>query len=337
MPDVSIEQKPTLDLLSIETPSLSSTNDMPVVETKPDATNEGKPPEQKPAPEEAKVAAPDEGKKPAESAPAETPDEDAAANAEPKKPAKGVQKRIDELVKQREDAERRADAERQEKLRLLALVEKGKEDKPAAEEPLARPTRTAFASDEAYEAALDEYIEAKSAATAQREIQKTIAEQRQKAEQEAVEKGQREVQAAYKARVEKILEKYPDYHEVAESPDVQVSMPIAHAIVASEHGPDIQYYLGKNPAEAQRISALSPVQQLVELGRLVAKFETPAKAVEPPEKPKPVLSAAPKPIKPLEAGSEAQSRKSPDEESMEEYATRRQKELAAERRPGARH
>jgi hypothetical protein len=54
--------------------------------------------------------------------------------------------------------------------------------------------------------------------------------------------------------------------------------PMAHAILHSEQGPDIAYHLGKNPAEAERISKLAPALQLVELGKIASKLEAPAEA-----------------------------------------------------------
>ena len=76
--------------------------------------------------------------------------------------------------------------------------------------------------------------------------------------------------------------------------------------------------LGKNPAEAKRLSSMNPAVQLVELGMILAKITAPAA-------PAPV-SAAPKPITPIKAGTESPN-KSADEMTMEEYASmRRQKE-----------
>jgi hypothetical protein len=321
--DVSLEHTPTLDLLEPSGPALSTTNDVPVVETKPDAIAAPKPEAEKP-----EVEAEDEVQE--ESAPPEKP-EDPAANAQPK-PAKGVQKRIDELVRQREE-------ERAEKLRLLAIVEGYNKPKAEAkvegedQEPQ-RPVRDPNAAPEVYEQALMDYADAKASWSARNEVQKVLAEEARKAEEREQAAAQKAAQETYIARVNKAVEKYPDYKAVAESPDVTVSMPMAHAIMTSEHGPDIAYHLGKNPQEAARIASLAPIQQLVEVGLIVAKLTAPAPAPAAPA-PKPAVSAAPKPIKPLESKGDTHV-KSPDEESMEEYAARRTKELKAERRPGVR-
>jgi hypothetical protein len=335
---MDVKEEFKIDLIPQAEPALSTRSDMPVVETKPDSH---------PAPEEKKPeakadAAPDEGKTkevPEESATPEEPADPAASDKPEGKPkSQGVQKRIDELVRQREE-------ERAEKLRLLAIIEgqsKPKpEVKPEAEEDPApqRPDRAAYTDPAAYESALADYADAKAAWSAKTAVREALAEEGRKRQEEAARQAQTAAQEAYNARVSKTAEKYADYKAVAESPDVQVSMPMAQAILQSEHGPDIQYYLGKNPAEAKRISSLHPLQQLVELGTIVAKLtattsETPAPAA-PATKPAPV-SAAPKPIKPLESKSEPAA-KDPSQMSMEEYAAYAKKRDAdAAKRSGAR-
>ena len=323
---MEVKEEITLDLIPQNEPALSTTNDVPVVETKPDAI--AAPEKKEPAPEpEAKEEVQEE------SAPPEKPEDPAANAADKGKPkSQGVQKRIDELVRQREE-------ERAEKLRLLAIVEGMNKPKDEAKteddtEPQ-RPVRDPNAAPEVYEQALLDYADAKASWSARNEVQKVLAEEARKAEEREQVAAQKAAQETYIARVNKAVEKYPDYKAVAESPDVTVSMPMAHAIMTSEHGPEIAYHLGKNPQEAARIASLAPVQQLVEVGLIVAKLTAQVPAPAAPA-PKPPISAAPKPIKPLESKGDTHI-KTPDEESMEEYASRRKKELAAERRPGVRH
>jgi hypothetical protein len=325
MAEIAVEKPITIDILDTKLPALSATSDMPIVETKPDASPEAKP------------AAPEEGKTPAESAPVEKPADPAASDEPEGKPkSQGVQKRIDELVRQREDAERRAEAERQEKLRLLALVEKGgKPEKPAEDEDPEpqRPAREAFAEPGAFESALAEYADKKADWSARRAVKEALAENDRAQQKRQIEQAQKQAQEAYAGRVQKAAEKYPDYKDVAESPNVTVSIPMAHAIMQSEHGPEIAYHLGKNPEEAKRIASLNPVQQLVEVGLIVAKLTATAPATAAPA-PKPAVSAAPKPITPLESKSDPVKR--PEEMGMDEYAEYAKKRDAPSRR-GAPH
>lgn len=342
---MEVIEKPQIDLLDIREPSLSATSDMPVIETKPDS--QAKPevkaevkPDNKPAAEEKpKVddkAAVVETKKPEDSATPETPEDDPAANAEPAPKAKGVQKRIDELVRQREE-------EKAEKLRLMAMLEQVHKPKPEPQEVVnedpepQKPVREAFGSTDEFVAALAEYADTKSSWSSRHAVADALAAEKRKVEQGQIEAGQKAARDAYAKRVEQAVEEFPDYKAVAESPDVLVSVPMAHAILHSDHGPKIAYHLGKNPEEAKRISLLSPPVQLMEMGLLVARLTAPAAAspVVTPAPQKPAVSAAPKPIKPLDATPETPT-KSPQDETMEEYAARRHREQAAERRPGAR-
>lgn len=319
----------TLDLLPTNEPALSATSDVPIIETQPDAS-----------PVKDVPAADKETPKAADTAPAEPAklsEDSSATPEEAKKPAKGVQKRIDELTRQREDERRAREAAEARELRILAALERatGVAEKPAKTEtePL-KPKSADFGDPDAYDNAVEDWIAAKSAWIADKRVAQRLDEENKKREQEVVLTQQKAVQDAFNKRVETARAKYPDYSEVAESAEVQVSFPMAYAILNSEQGPDIQYYLGKNPAEAERISSYKApdgnpdvARQLVELGIITARL------TQAPEKPKPV-SAAPKPISPISKSSETAP--SPEEESMEQYAARRTKELNSVR-PGVRH
>lgn len=329
---MNIEKPATVDILDAPKPSLSSTSDMPVVETQPDST-----PKAAPTDKDVK-AAPVEGKTDTEES--ATSPESASASEPPAKPARGVQKRLDELTKKIGDAERLADTERQEKLRLLALLEaKGKPEPEKMHddsEPV-RPQKADFADPDAYDKALDDYIDTRSAWRAEKAITEAREKDRKEVEQRQIAEGQQAARDAYTSRVEKAREKYADYSEVAESPSVNVSMPVAHAILHSEHGPDIAYHLGKNPAEAERISKLPPPLQLVELGLIVASLRGPATSASTGDAPKPLpaKSSAPKPGKPLQSGSD-NATKDIEEMSVEEYAEAYRNRPENRRRPGMR-
>src|SRR5712691_8429693 len=195
MPEVKIEKPITLDLLDVKSPALSSTSDMPVIETKPDASPAAAPVPSEKAPE---------AKTPGESA---TPPGEPPASDEPApKPAKGVQKRLDELVRQRVEAEARAKAA-EENLRLaLEAARPAPQPEPKApeEEPEPkRPTKAEFTDPEAWDTALLEYAESKAVWTARREVKAARAEDEKKrldAQQAEAGRALREVHAA---RVEK--------------------------------------------------------------------------------------------------------------------------------------
>ena len=327
MPEVV--KQPSLDLLDIKSPGLSSTDDMPKIETKPDVT----------VPEKDAEAAEVEAEEPA------TPDKPAPAADDKPKKAQGVQKRIDELTRQREDERRRAEAAEARELRILTALERAtvkEQPKPDIEEkePV-RPKKLDFPDPDQYDIAVDDYVTQRAAWIAKREVRSHIEAQERKAAETTAQAQQRAVQEKFKQRVEETSKKYSDYHEVAESPDVQVSFPMAYAILQSEQGPEIQYYLGKNPEEAKRIASMTTTdqsgnsvpdvaRQLVELGIITAKLN--------PVVAKPV-SHAPAPGKPIKSGetSTPQTLEELGEKgTVEEYAARRKPELMARRGPGAR-
>ena len=130
-----------------------------------------------------------------------------------------------------------------------------------------------------------------------------------------VQKAQTTEQEAFAKQVDKALEKYPDFEEVAFTHPFMTD-DMAKVIRASPVATDLAYHLGKNLEEAERISSLSPVQQIRELVKLEVKLDN------APAKPK--VSAAPAPIKPV--GNRGTTDTSdPSKMSMEEYREFRKK------------
>jgi hypothetical protein len=98
---------------------------------------------------------------------------------------------------------------------------------------------------------------------------------------------------AYQDREEDARVKYDDFEQVAYNPNLRVTDAMAQTIQASEIGPDVIYYLGTNPKEADRISRLPVLLQAKEIGKLEAKLVS-----DPPVK---RTSTAPAPIAPVNA------------------------------------
>jgi hypothetical protein len=106
-------------------------------------------------------------------------------------------------------------------------------------------------------------------------------------------KAQAELLDAYHDREEEARSKYDDFEQVAYNPKLPVTDAMAQTIQASETGPDVIYWLGSNPKEAARISALPGLLQAREIGKIEAKLAT-----NPPVK---RTSTAPAPIAPVAA------------------------------------
>ena len=97
----------------------------------------------------------------------------------------------------------------------------------------------------------------------------------------------------YHDREEAARDRYDDFEQVAYNPKLSITEAMAQSIQASDNGPDVLYYLGSNPKEADRIARLSPILQAKEIGKLEAGM-----ASSPPVR---KTSTAPAPIAPVTA------------------------------------
>jgi hypothetical protein len=111
--------------------------------------------------------------------------------------------------------------------------------------------------------------------------------------QRDAQRHQAQVLEAYQEREEQAREKYDDFEQVAYNPKLPITAVMAETIQASDAGPDVAYYLGSNPKEADRISRLTPFLQAKEIGKIEAKL-----AADPPVK---RTTTAPQPITPVSA------------------------------------
>ena len=106
---------------------------------------------------------------------------------------------------------------------------------------------------------------------------------------------QSEILETYHEKEEEARSKYDDFEQVAYNPKLSITTVMAQSIQASEVGPEVAYYLGANPKEADRISRLAPILQAKEIGRIEAKM-----ASNPPVR---KTTSAPAPISPVTARS----------------------------------
>ena len=128
--------------------------------------------------------------------------------------------------------------------------------------------------------------EAYAEALAYRKAEELLA-QREQARQQAA------LLESYHEKEEQARDKYEDFEQVAYNPNLRITDVMAQTIQASDLGPDLAYFLGSNPKEADRISRLSPYLQAKEIGKIEAKLSD-----NPPAK---RTSSAPAPIAPVTA------------------------------------
>ena len=106
-------------------------------------------------------------------------------------------------------------------------------------------------------------------------------------------KHQSQVLESYQEREEAARDKYDDFEQVAYNPKLSITNVMAETIQSSDIGPELAYYLGSNPKDADRIARLTPIMQAKEIGKIEAKL-----ASEPPMK---RTTSAPAPISPVNA------------------------------------
>ena len=111
--------------------------------------------------------------------------------------------------------------------------------------------------------------------------------------QRELQKQKAAIEDSYAEREEEVRNKYDDFEQIAYNPNLRVTDVMAETIKSSDIGPDLAYWLGSNPKEADRISRLSPLLQAREIGKIEAKI-----TAEPFQK---KTSSAPEPIRPVTA------------------------------------
>lgn len=237
---------------------------------------------------------------------AQTPDPNADPDAEfveapKKKPT--VQDRIDELVRQREDAKREAASE-------LAKVRKEFEDKITALQPKAPVAKASDepTPDDTNEDGSPKYSLGEFDPQYVRDLTKfAFAQERAKAEEEAAKSSQqiaenqaREVLTTeWNGKVEVAKTTYPDFTEKAQtllngfnSLDTGYAGYLSTVLMSMDHGTDVLYYLSNNPEEATKIVNSGAQKATLALGRIEAKFY---EADQQKQAAKPKVSKAPVP------------------------------------------
>lgn len=214
----------------------------------------------------------------------ETAPVESEVQPEEKAPKTFTQEEMDAIIEKRLAKEQRKAARERE--RLIADVMARTQQPAQQQEPQTsqRPDPSQFSTTEDYVEAVAEWkLEQKLAAKNQ--------EQERVSQERVIEQHRAEMVSEYQERVEQAIAKYDDYEEVTTNPALKISQPMADAIIASEVGPDVAYYLGINPKEADRIAKLPPFLQVKEIGRLEAKV-----MADPPAK---KTTSAPPPISPV--------------------------------------
>lgn len=250
-----------------------------------------------PAKTQENIAAPEEGTTATESA---TEEQQESQEAKPD----GVQKRIDKAVRAQREAEREREFWKQEALK----------GRPAPAETPKPQTVTEPSEDDFQTHA--EYVKALTKYTAAQAVEEFRASQRT----DSAKTQQAKALQDFVAKEQDFRAKTPDFDEVmADAADLQATDAVIAEIVSS--GPELKYYLAKNPDEVERLNKLAPLQLAREVGRIESRFTT-SQEIKPAK-----TTTAPPPPNPT-AKSSATSTKDPGDMSPSEYRAWRAKQNA---------
>ncbi|MDA5337809.1 LysR family transcriptional regulator [Stenotrophomonas maltophilia] len=238
---------------------------------------------------------------------------DDAAAQRPKN--KGVGKRIDELTREKYDAQRERDYWREQAMRNQRQPEQRQEQAGQTEQATDEPTLEEHGFDvAAYNRAWYDWRKQEDA----------------KADQKAKEiQSQQERAKKYQDSVQAFAEANPDFYDVFHG-GLPVTQTMAEAITDADNPASIAYYLGQNPEEAARIAGMSPSAVSRAIGRIEAKLESqaaPAAAEQARAPEQKTVTKAPPPVTTLSGAPPVV--KDLTEMSMADYDAQRRKERKA--------
>jgi hypothetical protein len=240
----------------------------------------------------------------------EPKDDDKQKDGEQKPAKKSPQERIVELAHKRKEAEAKAEAAEVRNRELEAQLQALKAQAQPIE-ATTKPVRASYASEDDFIEALTDWKS--DQAVAKRERQH--AEARQQAEFA-------EVVQQWDSRQKKAIESIPDYAETLANAEINIRDYVHSALLESEKGPEIAYYLALHPEEAKRLNAMKPLAAIKRIASLESDLSEPDDDAKPEPKVSelPKKSKAPEPINPVKGVGASNPGKA---ESYEEYRRRR--------------
>ena len=223
----------------------------------------------------------------------ESEEEKKAKPTEERKSNPKLEKRFSDITKQREDARKEAQREREarESLEKEVMSLRQQSQPQQVRTPDAKPQPSQFSDAFEYAEALSEWsTEQALAKRDQEERNRRVDEERQK------------VISSWAQKVTAAKSDMPDFDDMVASSDVVVPDHIRDAILESDAGPRILYELAGNDELAKKIANMSANAALREIGKLEARFEskTETKSSNPVGK-----SKAPPPISPIRGSGSA--------------------------------
>lgn len=240
-------------------------------------------------------------------------DDDADEDSALKKPKQSrFQKRIDELVAQAREAERREEAAN---ARLAALEARFKQDDTTDGEPNPTPQATPNAdapsptdknADGTEKYPLGEfdpqYIKDLVTHTNNELREKDAQTAKEQAEQAKIEAQRAQLSAQWEQKLETAQERYPDLVDKTQQMvdtlgdiDEAYGDYLTATIMSLDNGPDVLYHLANNPEEAKQIIESGAARATIALGRLEAQLGGNTSTTKKTSKTKATKAPAPPP------------------------------------------
>ena len=278
----------------------------------PDETQGGLPPEPETNPAELDSAITDDTTTEDTSTPEDQQSDDS------KQPPKGVQKRINELTRERHEERRRANQLEQMLIEILPRLLPQETPKTPARNPLIPPDPTHYPAGK-YD---PDYYEAVADFKAASQVE-AYKQQQAKAEIDRIEQQARQ-EIAEKERVFTLAN--PNYQQAREAflatPEIANHPGIGKAILESDSPPALIHWLWSNPEEAFKIAGLSEAKAIKAIGRIEDQLAGAS------GQPAPAGTKAPTPPTPVKGiGSSSVPTSSRQARTTEEYMRLRAKEL----------
>jgi hypothetical protein len=219
----------------------------------------------------------------------EPEEEKEAKPTEERKSNPKLEKRFSDITKQREEARKEAQREREarESLEKEVAALRQQSQPQQARTPEAKPQPSQFSDAFEYAEALSEWS-----------TEQALAKRDQEERDRRVDQERQKVISSWAQKVTAAKSEMPDFDDMVASSDVVVPDHIRDAILESDAGPRILYELADNAELAKKITSMSANAALREIGKLEARFERKPENVSS----NPVgKSKAPPPINPIRA------------------------------------
>ncbi|CAB5212780.1 hypothetical protein UFOVP188_53 [uncultured Caudovirales phage] len=214
-----------------------------------------------------------------------------ATATEDRKQNPKLERRFSEITKQREEARKEAQREREARESLEARLkdlEAKAQPQQVTPDVEQEPKPEQFSDMYEYNQALIDY-----------RVDQRLAQEKQKEAQAKANAERDKMLNVWSDRVKAAKAELPDFENMVGSADVVVSNEVRDAIFESDVGPRILYHLAENPEIATELQGMTLTAALRKIGKLEAQFEK----IEPLSKPVVGKSKAPAPINPIRSAA----------------------------------